>query len=171
MQPFQMVRACSTRWLSIEVAVNRVANQWLELKTHFGIAASVECCHKAKLLADLYTDENLAYLQFLSPILKQVQIVNKLFESNSVDPFKMFSDLRYLLASLCSLVTYPSETFDPLTSPLLPILISTPHFHHTFEDFMKTKIHDIHTEKLIRENCRSFLIRLIEQLRQAALTL
>ncbi|XP_054740561.1 uncharacterized protein LOC129246064 isoform X1 [Anastrepha obliqua] len=166
LEPLQMVRACSTRWLSIEVAVKRVTSQWLELKTHFGIAATVECCHKAKLLANLFSDENLAYLMFLGPILKEVQMVNKLFESNSVDPLKMFSDLKYLLSNLCSLVTYSSETFDPLSSPLLPLLIPLPCFHYSFEEFMKTNINDIDTEKNIRDNCRSFLIKLIEQLRQ-----
>lgn len=59
MQPLKIVRACDTRWLSIELAVKRIESQWLELKTHFEIAATVESCHKAQILKKLYSDKNL----------------------------------------------------------------------------------------------------------------
>lgn len=35
--PLKIVRACGTRWLSIETAVSIIVEQWLELKTLFGI--------------------------------------------------------------------------------------------------------------------------------------
>lgn len=49
MLPLKLVRACDTRWLSIESAVKRIENQWLELKTHFEIAATTESCRQAKI--------------------------------------------------------------------------------------------------------------------------
>jgi hypothetical protein len=33
----KITSVCETGWLSIESGVNRIHNQWLELKTHFGI--------------------------------------------------------------------------------------------------------------------------------------
>ncbi|KAI8117933.1 hypothetical protein CVS40_10316 [Lucilia cuprina] len=101
-ESLKIVRACDTRWLSIEVAVKRIVDQWFELKAH---------------LSELYTDYNLAYLLFLKPVLAEVQKVNKSFESNSVDPTKLFSDLKCLLQSLCSQIVITDENFDSL-SPL-----------------------------------------------------
>ncbi|KNC34553.1 hypothetical protein FF38_13863 [Lucilia cuprina] len=71
MEPLKLVRACDTRWLSIETAVNRIETQWLELKPHF--AACSKSCHQAKILKELYTDKNLLYLKFLKPLLSDIQ--------------------------------------------------------------------------------------------------
>ncbi|KAF2351405.1 protein of unknown function DUF4371, partial [Trinorchestia longiramus] len=61
--PLKIVNNCSTRWLSIETAVGRILRQWLELKTHFGIASSKEKCYTAQILYEMYKDEkNLLYL-------------------------------------------------------------------------------------------------------------
>ncbi|XP_037805541.1 uncharacterized protein LOC119599716 [Lucilia sericata] len=165
-----LVRACDTRWLSIEVAVKRIVDQWFELKAHFNEVSSKHQCHKAKHLSELYTDYNLAYLLFLKPVLAEVQKVNKSFESNSADPTKLFSDLKCLLQSLCSQIVIPDENFDSLSSPLEQFLKSSPQFSYKFELYMRDKIKNgiinENSEQLIRQKCRSFLIKLIEQLRQ-----
>ncbi|EEC04835.1 hypothetical protein IscW_ISCW024214, partial [Ixodes scapularis] len=70
--PLKIVQACSTRWLSIERAVSRTVEQWLELKTHFEIARSSERCYNAEMLHAMYVDDiNLAYLLFLKPLLTE----------------------------------------------------------------------------------------------------
>lgn len=85
--PLKIVKSCDTRWLSIESAVKRILNQWLELKTLFGIARTKEKCYAADILFEMYNDDmNLAYRKFLYPILEEVQTVNKSFESNTADP-------------------------------------------------------------------------------------
>lgn len=64
------MKACDTRWLSIETAVGRILNQWLELKTLFGIAKLKEKCYAAEILHNMFVDDsNLAYLKFLHPVL------------------------------------------------------------------------------------------------------
>lgn len=73
--PLKIVKACDTRWLSIETAVSRILQQWIELKTIFQIARQKEKCYNAEILFNMYSDNNnLAYL-----VLLEIQIVNKSF--------------------------------------------------------------------------------------------
>lgn len=51
--PLKIVQSSQTRWLSIESAVSRIYNQWLELKTHFSIAKLDEKCYTAEVLQKL----------------------------------------------------------------------------------------------------------------------
>lgn len=48
--PLKIVKACNTRWLSIETAVHRILQQWTELKTLFSIARQSEKCYSAEML-------------------------------------------------------------------------------------------------------------------------
>lgn len=75
--PLKIVQSCQTCWLSIESAVSRIYDQWLELKTHFNIVKLSDKCYTAELLYQMYNDDiNFAYLSFLKPILGEVQRVN-----------------------------------------------------------------------------------------------
>lgn len=74
-----MTYVSDTRWLSIEVSVSRILNQWLELKTHFGIAKNFEKCHMAESLFDLYDEKHHLYLLFLKPILNDLQTLRPSF--------------------------------------------------------------------------------------------
>lgn len=91
--PLKIVQSCDTRWLSIVPAVGRILEQWTELKALFEIARLNEKFFTAQILYEMYCDDtNLAYLTFLHPVLKEVQLVNKSFESNNADPSKVLSD-------------------------------------------------------------------------------
>lgn len=48
--------------MAIEVNIKRICEQWLELKTHFGIVKVSEKCYAAQILYDLYKDETLFLL-------------------------------------------------------------------------------------------------------------
>lgn len=99
--PLKIVKACQTRWLSISTAVERICDQWLELKTHFDVARHIEKCYAAEMLYNMYNDpQNLAYIKFLVPVLKDIRRVNKSFEANDVDPTKLLDDLVLLIKSL-----------------------------------------------------------------------
>lgn len=79
-EPLKIVQACNTRWLSIESAVNRLYEQWFELKAHFDIVRLKEKCCTAEILYAMYSDQtNYVYLCFLKPILADIQMVNKAF--------------------------------------------------------------------------------------------
>lgn len=42
--PLKIVQACNTCWLSIESAVVRIVDQWLELKVHFQVSRTKDKC-------------------------------------------------------------------------------------------------------------------------------
>lgn len=49
-----------------------------------------------RILYGMYCDSNnFAYLTYLHPIFKEVQMVNKSFESNNADPSKLLCDLHF----------------------------------------------------------------------------
>ncbi|XP_039968257.1 uncharacterized protein LOC120780053 [Bactrocera tryoni] len=168
MQPLKLVRACDTRWLSIESAVNRIESQWLELKTHFEVAEAVESCHQANILKKLYTEKNLLYLKFLKPLLSDVQKVNKMFESNNADPTLLQSELYVLLKNLSYQIVLKSDIFYPFNSRLEDFFVPTPYFNYNFEAFLKSKKDVINSEEEneIRVTCRKFIAQLIYQRRQ-----
>ena len=96
--PLKIVNTSDTRWLSIEPAISRILNQWLELKTDFEVARLTDKCYKAEVLYNMYRDEkHLLYLLALHPVLVQVQKVNKVFESNDADKTKLLDDLTRLM--------------------------------------------------------------------------
>ncbi|XP_062141902.1 uncharacterized protein LOC133849882 [Drosophila sulfurigaster albostrigata] len=101
LNPLKIPRVCDTRWLSIENAVSRIADQWTELKLHFELAATSEKCHKAHILNGLYKDDvNYLYLLFLRPILKEMQALNKNFQSKYGNPTQLYSDVIMDINSL-----------------------------------------------------------------------
>ncbi|CAI9735324.1 Hypothetical predicted protein [Octopus vulgaris] len=60
--------------------------------------------------------KNELYLSFLHPILKHVQEVTKLFESNTVDKTKLLEDLSSLIKSVANMIvllTCRIDQFDP----------------------------------------------------------
>lgn len=73
-EPLKIVRVSSTRWLSIEVAVSRILDQWNDLRDHFSLVGSNDHCYKAKTLYNMFKDKNnLLYFTFLKPILGEAQ--------------------------------------------------------------------------------------------------
>jgi hypothetical protein len=63
--PLKLWQCNQTRWLSIETAVNRILDQWLELKTHFNVTRLEERCYNAELLHSMFCDNtNYLYLLF-----------------------------------------------------------------------------------------------------------
>lgn len=114
-EPLKIVQACQTRWLSVEVAVSRIVDQWLELKTHFQVARNSERCYMAEELYGLYKgDQNFLFLSFLRQILKNVQSVNKLFEAENVDPTRLYGELKSLIIQLAEMVKVPHIKIDLL---------------------------------------------------------
>ncbi|XP_037811431.1 uncharacterized protein LOC119603467 [Lucilia sericata] len=65
--PLKIPKTSDTRWLSIETSVSRILSQWEELKVHFETAYMEEKCLKAKILCELYNEDNIRlYLLFLN---------------------------------------------------------------------------------------------------------
>lgn len=163
--PLKIVKSCDTRWLSIETAVGRILKQWIELKTLFGIARLNEKCYSAEILYKMYCDNNnLAYLTFLHPILLEIQLVNKSFESNSADPSKLLSDLTLLVRSVAKRFVNPYCREDPLITNMDSYVMPQMHFSKEFEDLIK----DINKKDQheLKDRCLHFLKVLLKQFQQ-----
>lgn len=55
------------------------------------------------------TVENKVYLTFLNTTLKNIMALNRLFQSNSVDPVKLFEDLNDTIYSILQMLVIPSQ--------------------------------------------------------------
>ncbi|KNC26921.1 hypothetical protein FF38_00610 [Lucilia cuprina] len=98
MDPLKIPKTSDTKWLSIETSVSRILSQWEELKVHFETAYMEEKCLKAKILCELYNEDNIRlYLLFLKPILLEVQLVNKIFQGHDNDPTRLLKELLLLI--------------------------------------------------------------------------
>lgn len=171
--PLKITQSCSTRWLSIETAVTRICEQYLELKTHFQICQNSEKCFKAKTLYSIYKDDkNLAYLLFLKPILQELQKVNKIFESESADFVKVLNDLLLLILSLARRIAVDRDgqidytiDVDKYMLPLEKIYLG-----YECEELLKTlkntNMLKSDDENSFREQCAHFLKKLVKELQQ-----
>ncbi|CAI6357069.1 unnamed protein product [Macrosiphum euphorbiae] len=170
-EPLKIVQACNTRWLSIESAVVRIIDQWHELKCHFDVSRCKEKCYLAEMLYTMYSDEkNLAFLLFLRPLLSDLQRVNKLFESNSVDPTKLVNELVTLICSIGKLFVIPTFNFNPITKDFSNFLNPNPYLSYGFEkkveELRNLKLLTNLDEKNLRSRCISFATVLVKQLQQ-----
>ena len=169
--PLKIPKDCQTRWLSIQPAVQRILEQWLELKTHFEVSRLSEKCYTAEVLYGMYSDEkNMAFLLFLSPILTEVQQVNKLFESKNIEKVKLLNDLTMLIKSIAKKLVLSTCNIDLLNSNNEEYLDQKPYLGFRFE----LKIQDLKEqnkltntdESCIRRRCCDFLLALHKQLKQ-----
>lgn len=70
--PLTIPQVCNTRWISIEPAVCRILEQWIELKTLFEVARRDENCYTAEILYNMYNDpQNHLYLLYIKPKFKR----------------------------------------------------------------------------------------------------
>ncbi|KAF0752309.1 DUF4371 domain-containing protein [Aphis craccivora] len=157
--PLKIMKSCGTRWLSIESVIFRILDQWLELKTLFGIARLSEKCYKAEVLYQIYNDDqNLAYLKFLKPILSEVQAVNKAFESNSANLCKLLSNLSNLVRSLQKKIINPNCKECSLTIDIEKHLHPKPYLGYSFEKRIEEIKIKPEYETILRNRCAQFLI-------------
>ncbi|KAH7959864.1 hypothetical protein HPB49_014427 [Dermacentor silvarum] len=172
-EPLKIVQVCRTRWLSLEIAVSRIVDQWTELKAHFEIARRTKKYYAAEVLCGMYENQiNLGYLLFLRPIVTDAQKVNKAFEAKDADQTKLLKGLVTLFLSLVLKFLIPTMQMDVLTSRLEDHLNHKPYLRNLFEayvDNMKTKKTDgfsLADEAVMRESCIRFITTLVDQIRQ-----
>ncbi|QQP52716.1 Uncharacterized protein FKW44_004950, partial [Caligus rogercresseyi] len=129
--PLKLVQMSSTRWLSIHDCCARILSQWDELKLHFQLSKDSQRSYDAEILFQMYSDPaNKLYIQFLMPFLQEFNRINKLFQQDSGNPFKMRECLLEFFHSLLARVVRPERipTFDSdllsvsiIPDPLLPV--------------------------------------------------
>lgn len=172
-EPLKIVSAlsCKTRWLSIEIAVSRIVDQWLELKTHFQISRNVEKCYTAETLYCMYSDDkNYAFLSFLKTVLQEVQRVNKLFECVSADPTKLIKELNQLITILTNKIVLPSHhQLDIFKHKIEDYVDWNCYLGFKFETIIRNLKDNKHLlqdeECALRKRVINFVIALIEELK------
>ena len=107
--PPRLISPSDTRWLVLADRIEKILGQYDALKAHFQIAYTKEKCFQAKTLSEMFSDEkNYLFLLFLFPTLKELRRLTKLFQSNSVDNFQIYSELEASFKSLAQRILKPS---------------------------------------------------------------
>ena len=97
------------RWLVLSDCVERLLLQYDALKAHFEVAHLKERCYTAKSLSEMFKDErNHLTLLFLHPVLKELNRVNKLFQSNNADNLKIYKELQTFFCALATQILKPA---------------------------------------------------------------
>jgi len=108
-EPLKILKMSDTRWLSISPCVQRILDQYDELKLHFQLAKDQDRNYTAELLFQMYiAPENKLYLVFLRPILNELNTVNKMFEHDRASPVKLLAELLSLYRNIMDRVMRPA---------------------------------------------------------------
>lgn len=161
-----------TRWLARYQAITTILEEWEELKLLFSIAKSDDKCYMAEQLYDIMTRlPYKAFLIFLKNELKNVTQLNLLFQSDNVEPTKLFDDLFLLYKNLLRQLVIPSQLEKLVDSELIEFnfkehLMHTAsmYFGYEFQNFsQELEVNDLSD---VRERCKNFLCCLAEQIQK-----
>ncbi|XP_060125518.1 uncharacterized protein LOC118081198 [Zootoca vivipara] len=97
----ELLRDCSTRWLSLLTCIQRVLNQWDALKAYFGSLEEVEKSAKLRDLAGHLADPVVKiYFLFLAAALKPFSEFNIAFQSEEVQIHRLEEEMCRLIKKI-----------------------------------------------------------------------
>ena len=107
--PLKLISPSETRWLVIADCVERVLTQYDALTAHFAVAYEKESCYEAGTLHNMFRDDrNRLFMLFLYPVLKELRRITKMFQSNSGDNIKVYSELEQFFLALANQILKPA---------------------------------------------------------------
>lgn len=130
-----------------------------------------ERCYLAETLYAMYNDtKNYALMSALRSVLIEVQLVNKLFESNNADPTRLYFELNKLLECLISKIKLPHVKIDLMEGKIEDFIDRRCYLGYSFENTISNMI-ELNTisqeeETGLRDRFISFIISLINQIRK-----
>lgn len=134
------------------------------------MAKENERCYVAQQLYDMLADrKNFLYLTFLSRILKDLETVNRAFQSENSNPLKLMEDLLHLLRSSLSILIPPMQLQKVSDKELISFnfknYVMGAEFLNLGYTFNEAGT-GIETNELnnIRERCKAFLVELCKQI-------
>ena len=174
-EPLKLLKTSDTHTLAVNSpCVQRVLDQFDELKLHFHLAKDAERNYTAEMLFQMYSAaENKLYLVFLHPLLQEVNRVNKLFELDRASPVKLIGELMTLYCSILLRVMRP-VTFTSWTSILDYDIDNTDdHLPLAAVDFgvaFQLALSDAKLDRTpaaddIKLRCRDYMLQLLSQMR------
>lgn len=170
--PKKIQALSGTRWLARYQAICTILDQWDELKLLFSIAMSDDKCFMAERFHGIMDRLPFkAFLVFLKNELKTVTQLNFLFQSDNVEPTKLFEDLFLLYKNLLQRLVVPSYLEKLADSELVEFNFKE-HLMHTASMYFGFDFQNI-SQKLtandlldVRGRCKNFLCCLVEQIQQ-----
>lgn len=118
-KPKKLLHPSQTRWLSLESVVNRLLELFEPLKIYFGFAVNIDLIDTAEDILNNLNGIHQLYFYFLKYILRLINNVNKLFQSESVQIQNIYSELSRLLKTVLSnfvkeeyLVNFEIQSFN-----------------------------------------------------------
>lgn len=167
--PLKILKACDTRWLSIEPAIVRILSQWEELKVHF--FTTKDSCYTAEMLYAMYSDDqNRLYVTFLRSLLGEVQETVKIFESEKANVVQLLGSLMALLRSVCQRIILPTAATtdkDYLNIKIKEHLNPVTYLGYLFESQIQ-KLPASHNVNIavVRSRCIDFNVKLGEEIQK-----
>lgn len=173
--PTTIPKLSGTRWLARFEAIQILIAQWDEYKLYFELEKSKTRCSSGYTAEELWNmfkkDENKLYLLFIRDVLKDVINLNKLFQSSAVEPFKLFTDLNFLMFSTLQRIIVPHQLDKVKNQDLASydfkkyvMMTDCINFGFYFNE-LSGKINNENL-KVIKERCKEFLIKLTEELQK-----
>nr|XP_039266528.1 uncharacterized protein LOC120341976 isoform X1 [Styela clava] len=163
-----------TEWLSVAPCVNKILDNYDELKLYFQLAQSQENSYTAEILFHMFDDPvNKLYLSFLQPIVNEFSRVYKQTELESGGAYRLGKEYLSLYKRLLHIIVKP-DVFASQTS-LLDIDIGDGENQHGIAsvDF-GAKFSMVLTESIMihpsqienaKQNCYEFVFALASQLK------
>lgn len=108
-KPYKMLQPAQTRWLSLEMVVNRVIERYECIKIFFNFQVNNDKIENAKHILEKLNDPlNELFLNFLTFTLAMINNLNKLFQNESPQIFKLYSEMKKLLKTILECFLKPS---------------------------------------------------------------
>ena len=173
-EPLKILKLSNSRWLSIAPCMQRLLQQYEELKLHFEVARDEERNYTADLLYQMYYDaENKLYLMFLEPILIELNRVNRLFQLDRCSPIKLTDEIVTMYRSILLRVVRPT-TFTTwlstmeydIDNPENHLPLGAIYFGTNFTLFVEEATIDRAIVNRVKERCRNYLMELLREMRK-----
>lgn len=172
-EPPKLLSLSPTRWLAIAECIERILGQFESLKKFFQNID--ERNYNARVLRDMYSDvRNHVYLIFLAAVLHNVKRVNKLFQSQTADPLKLFQELENLYIDLLKRILKPAVLRHNSSGHLLSLDLKNMESIYldpdqadlgaAFSERLATSGLPAQEKLCIRERCFQFLQKMASQL-------
>uniref|UniRef100_A0A131YUN9 Zinc finger protein n=1 Tax=Rhipicephalus appendiculatus TaxID=34631 RepID=A0A131YUN9_RHIAP len=173
LEPPKLPSPSPTRWLAVYDCIERIVSQFESLQKFFQSTDSRD--YKARVLRDMYNDiRNYLYLIFLAAVLHNVKRVNMLFQSQTVDPLKLFQELENLYVEVLKCILKPAVLRHNSSGDLLSLNLKNMEGIYldseqadlgaAFAERLEASGLPVQEQACIREQCFNFLQKMAMQL-------
>jgi hypothetical protein len=170
-EPHRLLRPCQTRWLSLEMVVHRICEQWAALTLYFR-AEDLEDKHPSAvfILSCLDKQLYLIYFKFLKHILSMVVKLNTFFQAETPKFHIFINNVTSIYKTILKFYLRPDivDSSIPLhrINPANPdYFLKLPDVYLGIEAEQFINSHKIDQLEPVRVNCLNFYVRLCSEIR------